>query len=86
MRFIWPKRCGDALVVCRDNHTIDQPALFGLINHVLNQRFAGITGDNFGWETGGTKAGRYNNSRSQIGLGAGSKVNLILQSKNTGPA
>ena len=27
------------------------PALFGLIDYVLHQRFAGITGDNFGSNT-----------------------------------
>src|SRR5258706_1808474 len=60
-----PKRIDDPLIVSGDNHVAHTTALARLLDHVLNQRFAGPSGENFGGKTGGSEAGGNDDRRSQ---------------------
>ena len=43
-----PQRIDDALIIRRDDHLAHALALLRLIHHVLNERLAGLGGENFG--------------------------------------
>ncbi len=42
LRIKWLKGIGNSLIIGGNDHPLNTPALFGLIHHMLNQRFAGI--------------------------------------------
>ena len=60
-----PQGIGDSLIVNSDYNLFYFQRFTHAIDHMLDKRFAGLSGDNFGGKTGGSKSGRNDDARAQ---------------------